>query len=441
MRLQQLQSAHEMQDEAALSFLLRTSNKVYCLAPIFIGLNRNFGGIDNSRLFDHCRVGTKKLIEDFNGEVVNALNLLASRINGETNPIDLKRKMDFFKDLRHSLGNTALLLSGGASLGVYHIGVLKALFEAGLLPRIIAGASSGAIMAAIACCRADEEFPQLLRLEGVNTNLLEEAVPADQRDSWIYPWSKKLGRLVSHGVIFDAEVLKKSLRDTIGDITFLEAYRKTNRVLNIAVSSTTMYDMPSLLNYVTSPSVLVWSAVVASCAVPALYESAPLLAKDHRGQIVPWNVTGDRWIDGSVENDLPMKRLAEIFNVNHFIVSQVNPHIYPFIKHTAHGGSTIRNLQHKMMYLIKSEVSYRLDQLAGLGVLPRACQILQSVLTQRYYGDITIVPDLAWTDIAHMFVDRPFAAIIQAIHRGEKATWPSSPFTSFIFDQFRNVNH
>ncbi len=27
--------------------------------------------------------------------------------------------------------------------------------------------------------------------------------------------------------------------------------------------------------------------------------------------------------DGSVENDLPMKQLSELFNVNHFIVSQV----------------------------------------------------------------------------------------------------------------------
>lgn len=30
--------------------------------------------------------------------------------------------------------------------------------------------------------------------------------------------------------------------------------------------------------------------------------------------------------DGSIENDLPMQQLSELFNVNHFIVSQVNPH-------------------------------------------------------------------------------------------------------------------
>jgi predicted acylesterase/phospholipase RssA len=31
-----------------------------------------------------------------------------------------------------------------------------------------------------------------------------------------------------------------------------------------------------------------------------------------------------RYTDGSVENDLPMRQLAELFNVNHFIVSQVS---------------------------------------------------------------------------------------------------------------------
>lgn len=33
-----------------------------------------------------------------------------------------------------------------------------------------------------------------------------------------------------------------------------------------------------------------------------------------------------KWEDGSMQADLPMQRLSELFNVNHFIVSQVNPH-------------------------------------------------------------------------------------------------------------------
>ena len=37
------------------------------------------------------------------------------------------------------------------------------------------------------------------------------------------------------------------------------------------------------------------------------------------------------FVDGSVANDLPMQRLTELFNVNTFIVSQVNPHVVPFV--------------------------------------------------------------------------------------------------------------
>jgi TAG lipase / steryl ester hydrolase / phospholipase A2 / LPA acyltransferase len=32
------------------------------------------------------------------------------------------------------------------------------------------------------------------------------------------------------------------------------------------------------------------------------------------------------YTDGSIESDLPMQQLGELFNVNHFVVSQVNPH-------------------------------------------------------------------------------------------------------------------
>jgi TAG lipase/steryl ester hydrolase/phospholipase A2/LPA acyltransferase len=37
--------------------------------------------------------------------------------------------------------------------------------------------------------------------------------------------------------------------------------------------------------------------------------------------------TAEEFADGSIENDLPIKRVSELFNVTHFVVSQVNPHI------------------------------------------------------------------------------------------------------------------
>jgi TAG lipase/steryl ester hydrolase/phospholipase A2/LPA acyltransferase len=39
-----------------------------------------------------------------------------------------------------------------------------------------------------------------------------------------------------------------------------------------------------------------------------------------------------QWRDGTLESDLPMMQLKELFNVNHFIVSQANPHIAPLLR-------------------------------------------------------------------------------------------------------------
>eukprot|EP00798_Chlamydomonas_sp_ICE-L_P007370 gene7370-493_t len=36
-------------------------------------------------------------------------------------------------------------------------------------------------------------------------------------------------------------------------------------------------------------------------------------------------------VDGSLEIDLPNKALGEMFNCNHFVVSQTNPHIVPLL--------------------------------------------------------------------------------------------------------------
>ncbi len=56
------------------------------------------------------------------------------------------RKLVFFRETRHAFGRTALLLSGGASMTMHHLGVVRALYEDGLLPRVISGSSG------VRCC-------------------------------------------------------------------------------------------------------------------------------------------------------------------------------------------------------------------------------------------------------------------------------------------------
>merc|ERR1712054_725088 len=126
--------------------------------------------------------------------------------------------------------------------------------------------------------------------------------------------------------IFKGDNFQNNLRANIGECTFLEAYDRTGRICNITVSGlpgSTRY--PMLLNYLTSPHVIIWSAVQASCALPGVFEPRHLLAKDRNGTARPYMSAGLKWQDGSMQSDLPMSRLAELFNVNYFIVSQVNP--------------------------------------------------------------------------------------------------------------------
>jgi hypothetical protein len=63
---------------------------------------------------------------------------------------------------RHIYGRTALLLSGGAGLGMFHFGVVRELRRHGLLPRILSGASAGSIVAAIVCSRTPQQLDELL---------------------------------------------------------------------------------------------------------------------------------------------------------------------------------------------------------------------------------------------------------------------------------------
>jgi TAG lipase / steryl ester hydrolase / phospholipase A2 / LPA acyltransferase len=84
------------------------------------------------------------------------------------------------------------------------------------------------------------------------------------------------------------------------------------------------------MNYLTAPHVLIWSAVVASCSIPGVWEPQRLMVKDANGTIRYESSEGARFSDGSMEQDLPMQQLSEMFNVNHFIVSQANPHAVMF---------------------------------------------------------------------------------------------------------------
>ena len=290
-----------------------------------------------------------------------------------------------------ALGKTALLLSGGASLGMYHFGVIKALFLQGLLPRVISGSSAGSIVLAILGVKTADELCELFTSgpEGIQAKI--------RLDFFSNKGSlhRKLTRIFSKGVIMDIEKLQEALRQNIGDITFSEAYARTGRIINITVSPGNHFENARLLNYLTAPNVLVWSAASASCALPGLYESVQLMAKNEKGNVVAYHLSNVTWTDGSLQQDLPINRLKELFNVNYLIVSQTNPHAIPFIQTEQRGSlrvhkrseqpGILRRIFTTATYLVCSEVMLRCHQLVDLGLAPG---MLSLVLNQQVQSHI-----------------------------------------------------
>jgi TAG lipase/lysophosphatidylethanolamine acyltransferase len=112
----------------------------------------------------------------------------------------------------------------------------------------------------------------------------------------------------------------------VGLVTFEEAYwRSGGRILNIIVSSTKTNEVPKVLNYLTAPKVLIWSACCASVAIFGLYENIDLMAKGEGGIIHPWNPSSVKWSDTYYDYDdseTVDQRLGELFHCNHIIYSQ-----------------------------------------------------------------------------------------------------------------------
>ena len=415
-RLHQLDQARENCDLRAMMHLIRTA------------LSRNLGGMGNVDLYRHSYTGSKKLIERYVESTLQTIEAIIAQ-SGVNSEIPSKDLLESILYSRQSFGRSALLLSGGGTYGMSHVGVLKALFEADLLPRIISGASAGSIVCAIMCTRTDEEMPKLI---------------SDFPDGDLTVFGDPKGGVLDHcrhllteGSWADIKYLKGVMRRETQDMTFQEAYNRTRRILNICVSTSSVYELPRLLNYVTAPNVMIWSAVAASCSVPGVFNAAPLLVKDPvTGEHGPWTPSPQHFIDGSVDNDLPMTRLSEMFNVNHFIVSQVNPHVVPFLSKDDHlspdgprgskrpPSTDDLDWMWTLTTLARDETLHRLHVLTEMNVLPNLFTKLRSILSQKYSGDITILPEISMHDLPRLLSNPTRDFMVKSCLLGEKATWP-----------------
>ena len=275
-------------------------------------LFRHQGEFTHAELYHQAKCGTKHVVTDFFDEIEACVHyLIALEVDG----VGDDYKLEQIKRVGRVYGRPALLLSGGALLGLYHFGVIKALFEQELLPRTISGSSMGSIMAAWTCCHTDDELRTLFAdLSLINTDALSRL---------------PMREVLRQRTVMDQPKLLKFLGTVLPDHTFDESLKLSRRILNVTVSPVRMQQTPRLLNYLSSPEALVRHAVLASCAVPMVFKPVQLMARQ-RGEVKPW-MENELWVDGSVSGDLPFTPLTQMFNINHFITSQANPHVVPFL--------------------------------------------------------------------------------------------------------------
>lgn len=131
---------------------------------------------------------------------------------------------------------------------------------------------------------------------------------------------RKFNWLLKEGHFIDKAPLIKFMQDNTNFLTFWEAHAISQKVINITVTDSSSW-WSHILNYITSPNVFVWSASIASCALPLLYSSANIYMKTKDGSIERWLPPTLSFIDGSFGGDIPLKALATTFNITNFIVS------------------------------------------------------------------------------------------------------------------------
>lgn len=398
-RLKRLRRLKAKNDYAGLLFALNE------------GLHGNIDGMGSSALYGKSKFGTKKLIVDYVDEVIGALDVLAS---AKARGIPIDDRLDFFRRARHCYGCSSLMMSGAGSLLFFHIGVVKALWLEGVLPDILSGSSGGAVVGSLVSTHTDKDLENIFEPE----HLVEEM----ERDQGLFERFEAFRPQVT-----PIEDVQEALNRLIPDLTFQEAFESTGRHLNVSIAAAEKHQTSRLLNSITTPNVYVREAVMASAAVPGFYPPVALAAKNDKGKKQPY-LPSRRWVDGSLSDDLPAKRLARIYGVNHFIVSQVNPHIFPFVTNPKRKKDTFTTVKQAAARTarewLNASASILEKPLAWNSTVNRLANIGLSVMNQDYFGDINILPDRRLFNPLRLLAHRSIEEVVELIEMGEKATWP-----------------
>lgn len=396
LRLDRLRSLRSRHDHQGLMFTLNE------------GIHGNMGGMGRASLYHRANFGTKKLIEQYIGEVEDTLRYLAELPNDK---ISVQEKLDFFYRANICFGRSALMLSGGGTLGFYHLGVVKTLLEQDLLPRTISGSSAGSLVAGVIGTHDNEQLKHFYEPANVHFEAEREAT--------------LFSRIFNKQI--DAGGLEQLIARMIPDMTFQEAYEETGRQISITVAPAETHQRSRLLNAITSPNVYIRSAVMASCAVPGVFPPVMLMAKNVHGEAQPYLPTR-KWVDGSIADDLPAKRLSRLYSTNHYIVSMVNPIVTPFLDTEHERSATGRALGglgigvgREVLNFYRGMVQKQGDSWPRFNLLMNT---VHALMDQDYSGDINIVPSFRWYNPSKLLSHLSENDLIDLMKGGENSAFP-----------------
>lgn len=397
-RLEKLRHYRSNHDNAGLLFTLNE------------GVHGNMGGMGKTALYTRSKLGTKHLIEDYVDEIGESLLHIANISDRE---VSFEEKYDFFHRASLCYGRSALMLSGGGSLGHFHVGVLKALMEQDMVPAVLSGASAGSMVSAIFGTRTSEQILEFLKPESLVSEAREEA-----------SWFNRI--FYGEKSQIDVKEVEQTIKRLIPDLTFQEAFELTGYSINISVAPAELHQTSRLLNAITSPNVYIRTAVMASCAVPGVFPPVMLQAKNIHGEIQPYLPTR-KWVDGSMTDDLPAKRLARLYGVNHYIGSLINP-IVLFANEEATENGGVGDLARKLGHKGVSAWTKGMDAMVqkyGKN-WPRVklfTNMAHSVFHQNYHADIAVFPDFKNFKMSKILSQLSGDELMELVRQGERATW------------------
>ncbi|MEP9362957.1 patatin-like phospholipase family protein [Nocardioides sp. CN2-186] len=177
---------------------------------------------------------------------------------------------------------TTFVLGGGGVLGAVEVGMLRALFERGIVPDTVLGTSIGALNGAMVA-----REPNLSVIEKLTE--LWRGVGASGHEVYGDSPLRTVRRAVTTGThLWSAQPLQQALADEFGDLTFEDLpIRFQVCAASIERAAEHWFDSGPLV-----------PAVMASAAVPGL--------------LPPAKVGDEHYLDGGIVNSIPLGRAVQL---------------------------------------------------------------------------------------------------------------------------------